>query len=98
MEEVDAVLHAERAIPRGGKKTYDVALAALPAGAFFEHDELAYLVTVRGYLPWSFTGYGEPKRIDPSTVVKVLTPRSIVQAFMAGFAPEAHASAREQAG
>lgn len=56
---------------------------------------LAYLVTALGYLPWSFSGYGAPNVIDPSTLVKVLTPRSIVRAFAVGFTPTVHSSANK---
>jgi hypothetical protein len=92
MPDIDKVLHAERAISRGGKGTYDAVLAELPQGAIFEHEEVAYLVSGSGCLPWSFTGYGALKSLDPATVVKVLTPRSIVSAFAGGFTPAVHQS------
>ena len=93
MKEVDKVLHAERAISRGGKVTYETMLVELPIGSMFEHENAAYLVTTQGYLPWSFEGYGVPYRVDPRAVVKVLTPRSIVRAFAEGFMPRVHPSA-----
>jgi hypothetical protein len=93
MPDVDKVLHAERSVPGGRKATFDAPLVELPCGAFFEHDGIAYIVSAAGYLPWSFEGYGEPKVIDAAAVVKVLTPRSIVSAFAAGFAPIVHPSA-----
>ncbi|WP_197416390.1 MULTISPECIES: hypothetical protein [unclassified Massilia] len=93
MPDIDKILHAERAISGGGKETYDAPLSELPQGAIFEHEEVAYLVSSRGCLPWSFSGYGMPKIIDSASVVKVLTPRSILQAFAIGFVPAAHPSA-----
>lgn len=93
MPDVDKVLHAERTVPGGGKGTFDAPLSELPRGAIFEYEEAAYLVSARGYLPWSFDGYGEPQDIDAAAVVKVLTPRSVVRAFEAGFAPLVHPSA-----
>jgi hypothetical protein len=93
MPDIDKVLHAERAISGGGKRTYDSVLAELPSGAIFEHDSVAYLITAAGYLPWSFSGYGAPKAIDSATLVRVLTPRSIVRAFAGGYAPIVHSSA-----
>jgi hypothetical protein len=95
MPDVDKVLHAERSVPGGRKVTFDAPLVELPRGAMFEYEKAAYLVLARGYLPWSFEGYGAPKVIDAAAVVKVLTPRSIVRAFAAGFAPIVHQSARE---
>lgn len=93
MPDIDKVLHAERAIRGGGKKTYGAPLAELPRGAIFEHEGLAYLVSTQGYLPWSFIGYGAPQNIGLATVVKVLTPRSIIRAFVEGFTPTVHSSA-----
>jgi hypothetical protein len=98
MRDVDKVLHAERTVlggGKGGKGTFDAPLGELPRSAIFESEEIAYLVSARGYLPWSFEGYGAPKVIDSAAVVKVLTPRSIVRAFAAGFAPIVHQSATE---
>lgn len=93
MKEVDNTLHAERAISRGGKVTYEAPLAELPIGSMFEHENSAYVVATQGYLPWSFEGYGVPHHIGPGTVVKVLTPHSIVRAFVEGFTPSFHCSA-----
>jgi hypothetical protein len=93
MPDIDKVIHAERAISGGGKSTYDARLVELPHGAIFEHEDVAYLVSARGYLPWSFSGYGVAQNIDETGLVKVLTPRSIVRAFVAGFTPIVHKSA-----
>jgi len=93
MPAIDRVLHAERSVPGGRKATFDAPLVELPTGAMFEYEEAPYLVADAGYLPWSFEGYGEPKVLHAATVVKVLTPRSIVRTFAAGFAPMVHKSA-----
>jgi len=93
MKEVDKVIHAERAISGGGKWTYDALLVELPHGAIFEHEDVAYLFTTAGYLQWSFEGYGAQRSMDAATLVKVLTPRSIVRAFDAGLVPIVHQSA-----
>lgn len=93
MPDVDKVLHAERAVPGGGKRTFDAQLVELPRGVIFEYEEIAYLVAAAGYLPWSFDGYGAAKSIGATTVVKVLTPQSVIRAFAAGFAPKVHESA-----
>jgi hypothetical protein len=93
MPDIDKVIHAERAISGGGKRTYDARLVELPHGAIFEHEDVAYLVSARGYLPWSFSGYGAAQNIDEAGLVKVLTPRSVVRAFVAGFTPIVHKSA-----
>ena len=91
--EIDKALHNERAIRGGGKRTFEAILSSLPVGAMFERDRKAYLVSPRGYLPWSFDGYGNPKTMDDNVTVIVLTPPSTVRAFAAGFLPNAHPSA-----
>jgi hypothetical protein len=82
-------------VPGGGKRTFEASLAELPQGAMFEHEGNAYLVSARGYLPWSFGGYGAANDIDAAALVRVLTPRSIVRAFAQGFMPQVHASANQ---
>lgn len=93
MPVIDRVLHAHSCVPGGRKVTFDAPVVELPLGTMFEHEVAAYLVAAAGYLPWSFEGYGEPKVLDVATVVKVLTPRSIVRAFAARFTPKVHESA-----
>lgn len=92
MPDVDKLIHAERTAPGGRKGSFDELVVNLPVGAMFEYREAAYVVSPRGYLQWSFGGYGNVEDIEKNEVVKVLTPRSIVQAFAAGFTPEIHAS------
>jgi hypothetical protein len=95
MPDIDKVIHAERAISGGGKRTYDARLVELPFGTIFASEDAVYLVSTHGCIPWSFSGYGTAQSIDETAVVKVLTPRSIVRAFMQGFAPIVHASANK---
>lgn len=92
--ELDRQLHAERAIPGGQKQTFEAKLSELPLGTFFDMDSVAYLVTARGYLPWSFEGYGDPTAITTDTKVNVLTPRSIIRAISEGYDPKVHSSAK----
>jgi hypothetical protein len=90
---IDKALHTERTRPDKGKRTYSAAVSDLPHGAFFEHAGMARLVWPTGHLVWSFQGYGKGAAVAASTAVEVLTPRSIVQIFRAGFRPHVHASA-----
>jgi hypothetical protein len=91
--EIDRILHAERAIPGGGKRTFDAALRDLPRGTMFGYGDNAYLVWKRGILQWSFGGYTPATAIPPDTQVRVLTPASVVRMFAAGFEPRVHPSA-----
>jgi hypothetical protein len=90
---IDRVLHAERVREDGGKKTYPAVVSTLPAGSIVEHEGRASLLWAGSLLPWTFAGYGPAARLLPSTEVTVLTPKSIVQAIRAGFAPDVHESA-----
>jgi hypothetical protein len=96
MPAIDRVLHAERCVPGGRKVAFDAPLVELPRGAMFEYEDAAYLVAAAGYLPWSFEGYGEPKAMNAAAVVKVLTPRSVVNAYLNGFEPRVHPSVDTQ--
>lgn len=95
MPDIDKVLHAERAIRGGGKVTFEAPMFELSVGTIFEHENSAYLLTSRGALPWSFDGYGVPQAINDELQVRVITPRSIVNAFRLGFLPIIHESAGE---
>lgn len=89
---LDAHLHAER-IDRATRQqvTFRAALSELPDGAIVTLDANpgAPLLLWRGALrPWSFEGYGTPQPL-PAAEVTVLTPRSVVAAFAAGYVPAA---------
>ena len=90
---IDAVLHAERLSPDGGKKTYEAPLSSLPDGSMIEHAGLPHLLWRGSLRPWSFEGYGPPLHAGGSARVTVLTPPSIVSAIRAGFEPQIHESA-----
>ena len=91
--DIDKALHLERATPGGGKQTYQAATSDLPVGVMVEWQRAPYLRALHGWLPWSFSGYGQPVQINSEAIVDVLTPRSVVNAFRAGFVPEVHGSA-----
>ena len=94
MEAIDVRLHQERALRGGAKVVFDAPLASLPLGTMFVHEGRTYLVAEGRCLPWSFGGYGAPVALPPESSVFVLTPRSIVAAFRAGFSPDLHPSRR----
>jgi hypothetical protein len=88
---VDNVLHPER-IAKGRKVTWRAVLTDLPDGTMIERGGAAFLRQQGKLLPWSFAGYGPP--ISVAGEVTALTPRSIVAAIAAGYAPALHPSAR----
>jgi hypothetical protein len=91
IDEIDKVLHAERAVRGGGKQTYIADLDTLPSGTFVEYRHAPHLLRKRRLWPWSFSGYAAPIKAR-ATQVAVLTPQSIVRAFRSGLLPQVHAS------
>jgi len=93
-EEIDRVLHTERAIRGGGKRTYLAKLKSLPPGVFVAHEGRAHVVWYGALRPWSFIGYSRPIAVSSiSAEVSVLTPQSIVRIFATGFRPQVHETA-----
>lgn len=93
LADIDKVLKQERANAAGRKVTYEARVGDLPAGTMVALESVAHVVTLRGLLPWSFSGYGAPVAPDPDKLVAVLTPKSVVAAFRYCFEPELHLSA-----
>lgn len=91
--DLDAQLHRERTTRTGIKVTFEAFAGELPLGTMFSMGETSYLVSPRGYLPWSFGGYHPAIALSPDTLVQVLTPKSVVDAFRHGFSPAVHPSA-----
>ena len=85
VDDIDAVLHAERT----GERHHD---ADLPTGTFVDAGG-PFLVFAGKLLPWTFEGYGAPAPL-PRGDVRVLTPRSIVKLFRGGLVPQIHPSAQ----
>jgi hypothetical protein len=92
-EEIDEVLHAERLRQDGERRIWHGRLRSLPDGVIVAHGGRPHLWWRGALRPWSFEGYGAPVRTRAQTRVSVLTPRPIVRAIRAGFAPQVHRSA-----
>jgi hypothetical protein len=91
---LDSGLHAERLTPQRTKRTFEAKLGSLPDGTFVTFDGAESWLVAGGVLRrWSFAGYDTMQPFDPSATAHVLTPRSVVRAFAAGYEPVVHASA-----
>jgi hypothetical protein len=62
-------------------------LAGLPAGAFVVHAGQPHLLRDGLLFPWSPFGYGPGIVLPENGKTVVLTPRSVVNAFRAGYVP-----------
>lgn len=87
MPDIDQILHSERVLPSGIKKTYSSEVGQLPYGTMFERAEQAFLVGENTFYLWSFSGCTPGAQLPASTLVNVLTPPSVVKAFECGFKP-----------
>jgi hypothetical protein len=88
---LDAVLHAERLGPDGGKRTFRAVASALPSGTMVASADAAYLLWERALWRWSPGGYA-PAQLELSNTVDVLTPASVVLTLASGYTPQVHAS------
>jgi len=87
INEIDNILQKERT-DKGKKVTYEDDIRNLPDGVFIELDSEPWLVYQNKIHHWTPFGYDDSKSIDTFDKVTVLTPRSIVNAFMAGYIPQ----------
>jgi len=92
VDAVDRILHLDRLDDRRDKRTYVATVAELPDGAMVEVDGTASLVRAGALWRWTPGGYGAPREAPGGELV-VLTPRSVVAAIAAGYAPALHPSA-----
>jgi hypothetical protein len=91
---LDSALHAERLTQARTKRTFEAKLGSLPDGTFVTFDGAeSWLVSGDVLRRWSFPGYDTMHALDPTATAHVLTPRSLVRAFTAGYEPVVHASA-----
>ncbi len=87
VQKIDEVLHRERIDGDGAKVTYEDKPGTLPDGTFIELSGKPFLIA-NGYMhQWSPSGYLEKKAIPLAEMVRVLTPKSIVNTLRAGYLP-----------
>ena len=90
---IDRALHAER-VARGVEKvTFSAMAESLPSGSMYAVDAEAFLIHRGSHWRWTFGGYERASSVARGTAVSILTPRSIVELFAAGFEPRVHHSA-----
>lgn len=88
IQKIDDVLHRERINRDGSKVKHEEDLNSLPDGTFIELDGKPYVIFQEAIYEWSPFGYGEKKPLPEAEKVTVLTPKSFVNTFRAGYVPE----------
>ncbi len=89
VDEIDAVLHAERLNGRA-KRTYTADIGLLPDGTYVSHDGRSYLLCGGKMAAWTDAGYEKPLARPANGFVEVLTPKSIVTVLKSGYTPCVH--------
>jgi hypothetical protein len=85
---IDDILHKERIDKKGAKVTFVAAPKGLPAGTFISILGNPHLILNGQAYRWSPFGYEAGIPLPMTGRVTVLTPRSIVNAFKAGYLPQ----------
>jgi hypothetical protein len=88
IQEIDKILHAERILKDGSKVSYEEIIGHLPDGSFVEWRGRSGLILDGLVFPWSPGGYSNGEKFERNSLIKVLTPRSIVNTFRAGYRPQ----------
>jgi hypothetical protein len=85
---IDEITHQERIDKNGNKVTFDAEVQGLPNGTFIQVDGEPYLIADSQLYYWTPAGYKKPGLPIKAEQVTVLTPRSTVNAFSAGYLPQ----------
>jgi len=90
---LDNALHDERLTPEGRKAVYPAKIRDLPTGTMVKRVDGTHLVLGGRLLRWAPDGYQAAVVADPEENLEVLTPRSTVEVFKAGYDPDLHETA-----
>jgi hypothetical protein len=88
IKEIDDILHQERMDDNNTKVTYEENIDAIPNGTFVLIDNKPYLVFGKNIYLWTPFGYEKGMALPNVEKLTVLTPRSIVNTFRAGYLPQ----------
>jgi hypothetical protein len=85
---IDEIIHRERISQDNIKITYETDISELPDGTFIEITNETYLLANKHIYKWTPAGYSEELPYPQNVKVRVLTPRSVVNAFRYGYGPQ----------
>ncbi|HEY5746579.1 MAG TPA: hypothetical protein VIU12_10920 [Chryseolinea sp.] len=88
IQKVDEIIHRERIDRKGSKVVFEEDIHTIPNGCFVVYDDAAFLVLNKVLFPWSPSGYGQSITFPDVDKIRILTPKSVVNAFRAGYLPE----------
>jgi hypothetical protein len=83
---IDEVLQRERIDENGNKVSFTERPGKLPIGSFFEYKGRPFIIKQPGLMAaWTPFGYEETIELPKGIKVNVLNPKSIINAFRAGY-------------
>jgi len=85
---IDDIIHSERIDQKGKKITFDANIKELPDGTFIRIEDEPYLLAGQHIYHWTPFGYDKGIPLPVSENVTVLTPKSTINAFRAGYQPQ----------
>ena len=88
IQKIDSVIHSERMNADQSKKTYEENIHDLPDGSFISINNNPYLVLDKQLFLWTSVGYEKGIALRGIGKITVLTPRSVVNSFRAGYMPQ----------
>ncbi len=88
IQQIDEILHQERVGAAKEKVTFEASPNDLPNGSFIALNQNAYLIWDGLMYLWSPFGYEKGIMISEGGKVQVLTPKSVVKTFAAGYVPQ----------
>lgn len=90
IQKIDQILHEERIGHNKAKITFEENSNNIPNGSFVLYSNKAFLVWDRLLFLWSPFGYEKGITLPDANKLTVLTPKSVVNAFRAGYVPQIH--------
>lgn len=94
IREIDEILHKERIDRKRSKITFEERIDNIPDGTFVLLNNKAFLFVHPSIFLWSPSGYEEGIAVPDVNKLIILTPRSIVNTFRAGYTPQMAATIR----
>ena len=88
IQKIDEILHSERIRRDSSKVTYEESLDNIPNGTFISYNNKPFLFLNKKIYEWAPFGYEKERDLPNAERLIILTPRSIVNTFRAGYIPQ----------
>jgi hypothetical protein len=86
--QIDAIIHGERIDQEKKKVIHQRVSSDIPEGTFIWLNDNPYLFTNDRLHRWTAFGYEDSMVLPEDSILTILTPHSIVNAFRAGYRPQ----------